>query len=473
MALSAPGIGSSLDVSSIVSQLMQVEQQPLVALAQRESVFTAQLSTIGSIKGALSGFQTAANALKTAGTNSSFKFSSTDSSAIAGTIAGTPAAGSHSVSVTQLAQAQRLVVAGQTSATARIGDGGATTLNFSFGRISGGSFNAVTGIYSGAAFAADSERTAVALTIDGSNNTLEGIRDAINAANSGVTAAIVNDGSGTPYRLSLSSNETGAQNSLKIDVSGNADIADLLAYDPAGTQKLAQTQAAQNAELSVNGIVISRANNSVADAIEGVTLKLSKVVSDATVTVTRDTAPVRAALENLVKTYNDVNRVIGNATAYKAVLQGDTAINSLQSRLRSTLGAALKDTGSPIATLSQLGVSFQLDGSLSFDGIKLQAAIDRDYKGVMAAVAGFGTSLSSLSEGALGANGGVKARTDGINRSIADIAKRRETINARLELVEKRYLAQFSALDALLGSMTQTSNFLQQQLANLPNINNS
>ena len=473
MALSAPGIGSSLDVSSIVSQLMELERQPLVALTQRESVFTAQLSTIGGIKGALSGFQTAAAALKNAGSNSSFKFSSTDSGAISGSVAATAATGSHSVSVTQLAQAQRLVAAGQASASAKIGDGSATTLNISFGRISGGSFDSASGRYSGASFTADSEHASAQIDIGSSNNSLEGIRDAINAANIGISAAIVNDGSGTPYRLSLSSKETGAQNSLKIEVAGNADVANLLAYDPAGTQTLAQTQAARNAELSVNGIAVSRANNSISDAIEGVTLKLSKVISDATVTVTRDTAPVRSALENLVKTYNEVNRAISNATGYKAVLQGDSAINSMHSRLRSSLGAAQRNSDSPIATLSQLGVSFQLDGSLSFDGVKFQAAIDGDYNGVKTAVAGFGESLSSLSESMLGTNGGVKARTDGINRSIADIAKRRDSINVRLELVEKRYLSQFSALDALMGSMTQTSNYLQQQLDNLPKTSNS
>jgi flagellar hook-associated protein 2 len=473
MALSAPGIGSSLDVNSIVSQLMQLEQQPLVAMTRREGVFTAQLSTIGTIKGALSGFQTAATALSNAGASGTFKLSSSDSGALSGSVDTTATAGSHSVSVTQLAQSQRLVAAGQASASARIGNGSATTLSLSFGTIAGGSLDAGSGLYSGASFTADPARASVQVAIDGSNNTLEGIRDAINAANAGVTAAIVNDGSGSPYRLSLSANATGANSSLKIGVAGDADIANLLAYDPAGSQKLSQTQAALDAELKINGIAISRPDNNVAGAIEGVTLKLSKVISDATVTVAQDNTRIRSALEGLVKAYNDVNRSISGATAYKAVLQGDSTINGVQNRLRSALGEIIRDTGGSISTLSQLGVSFQKDGTLAFDNTRLQSAIDGDHAGVVAAVNAFGARLSAFADSTLASDGVVQARTDGINRSITDIAKRRDAFNDRMEVVEKRYRAQFSALDALLGSMTQTSNYLQQQLANLPNINNS
>lgn len=472
MAISIPGIGSNLDVDSIVSQLMRLEQRPLVTLAQREAEYTSQLSTLAKIKGALAGFQTAASSLKSAGSSTTFKFTSSDTSAINGSAGATAGAGTYAVSVTQLAQAQHLVAVGQSSVTAKIGDGSLTTLTFSFGSISGGSFDSVTGKYSGAAFAADAARTPVQVKIDASNNTLEGIRDAVNAANAGVTAAIVNDGSGTPYRLTISANQSGENSSLKIAATGNAAVSALLAHDPAAVQNLSQTQAALDAQLTVNGIAATRRTNTVTEVIEGVTLTLSKTATNVTVTVASDISPVRSALESLVKAYNDANKTIADATAYQAVLQGDSTAVGIQGRMRAALGRVRNGLDGQIKTLSQLGVSFQKDGALAFDAAKLQSVIDSDRSGVKAAALAFGTALSDLADQLVGSNSTVQARTDGINRSIADIGRRRDSIESRLEAIEKRYRAQFSALDSMLSSMQQTSDFLTQQLANLPKISN-
>ncbi|MBI3529277.1 MAG: flagellar filament capping protein FliD [Betaproteobacteria bacterium] len=468
MAISSSGIGSGLDVDSIVTRLMQVEQQPLVALAQREAQFTSQLSTLGTIKGALSSFQTAASALKTAGSSTAYKLSSSDSTSVSGSAGSTSVAGTYNVTVTQLAQAQRLVAAGQTSLGAKIGDGTPTTLAFSFGSITGGTLDVNSGTYSGATFTADPARTAVQVQIGSSNNTLEGIRDAINAANAGVTAAIVNDGSAAPYRLTITSNATGAGNSLKIGVTGSADITTLLASDPGGTQNLRQTQTALDAQLSISGIAISRPTNNIADAIQGVTLKLSKLTTDVTVSVARDSTNISSALKSIVDSYNDTNRAIKSATALKALLQGDTATVSILSRLRSALGVILNNSGGSINSLSQLGVSFQKDGSLTFDSTKAQGAIDADPASVLAAATFFGSSLSTLADRLAGSGGVLQARTDGINRSIADLTRRSDAMSQRLDGVEKRYRAQFTALDVLMSNMQQTSNFLTQQLANLP-----
>ena len=468
MPLSSSGIGSGLDVDGIVARLMQVEQQPLLALAQREARFTSQLSTLGTIKGALSGFQTAASALKTAGSSITYGFSSSDANSVSGSAGSSAAAGTYSITVTQLAQAQRLVAAGQTAPGAAIGDGTPTTLALSFGSIAGGTFSDLTGTYSGAIFTADPARTPVQVVIGASNNTLEGIRDAINAANAGVTAAIVNDGSATPHRLTVTSNASGATNSLKIDVAGNAAIAALLANDPGGTQNLRQTSAARDAQLSVSGIAISRPTNNIADAIQGVTLRLSNLVSDVRVSVARDSTSLTSALKGLVDAYNETNKAIKRATALEAVLQGDTATVSMLSRLRSGLGAVLDEGTGSIRSLSQLGVAFQKDGSLVFDSTKVQGAIEADASSVRTAATLFGGSLSTLADRLTGSGGALQARTDGINRSTAEITRRGDAIAQRLEAVEKRYRAQFTALDVLMSSMQQTSNFLTQQLANLP-----
>lgn len=229
---------TNLDINSIVSQLMSVERRPLSKLDQQEASYQAKLSAYGSIKGAIAGFQTALLGLNNAGIYQSLKASASDTTVFSASATSTAVAGTYSLEVTSLTQAQKLVAAGQTSLTESIGTGAGTTITFNFGTISGGTltpFNPATntgGTYSGASFTSNGNPSK-SVTIDSSNNSLQGIRDAINAAGVGVTATIVNDGSGTPYRLSLVSNSMGSSNSLNISVSGDAAISNLLTNNPA------------------------------------------------------------------------------------------------------------------------------------------------------------------------------------------------------------------------------------------------
>ena len=470
--LSAAGVGSGLDVKSLVSQLMAVEQRPLTLLGAREAAFYAKLSGLGAVGGALSSLQTAAQSLVTAST-AAYKTSVSDSTVLTAAAAGNAVAGSYSVAVTALAQQQKLIAAGTASTTTAIGAGASTTLTFQLGTIRGGTLT--NGIYSGATFTADPAKTSVAVTIDSTNNTLDGMRDAINAAKAGVTATIVNDGSGSPYRLSLTSNDTGATGSLKLTVSGDAAIGSLLSYDPqTATQNLTQTQAAQNAQFSVDGVNISSAKNSVADAIQGVTLNLAKASPNpspatATVTVERDTGSLTAALSAVVQGYNNANKAIAGATAKGAALQGDWAVLGLQRQVRTILGGA-QSSGGTYTMLSQLGVSFQKDGSLALDSSKLAAALTSNFSDAAALASALGKSIKSAADTLLGTTGPLANKTDGINRSIKDIGSRRTNIQSRLDAVQQRYEQQFRALDLLMSGMTATSTYLTQQLANLPGV---
>lgn len=473
--LNAAGVGSGLDVKSLVSQLMAVEQRPLNLLATREASYYAKLSGLGSVSGALSNLQTAAQSLISASTDA-FKTSVGDSTVLTASAASTAVAGSYSVAVTALAQQQKLISAGVTGSTDKIGADVSTTLTFELGTISGGTLT--DGIYSGASFAADATKTPVVLTIDSSNNTLAGIRDAINAAAAGVTATIVNDGSGTPYRLSLTSNDTGATSSLKLTVSGDAAIDSLLSYDPqTATQNLTQTQAAQNAQFKVDGVSISSASNTVADAIQGVTLNLAKAAPDpapatTTVTVQRDTGGLTATLGALVNAYNNANKAIASATAKGAALQGDGAVLGLQRQVRTILGSA-QASGGTYTMLSQLGVSFQTDGSLKLDSTKLAAALSANFGDAAAFTSALGTSIKTAADALIGTTGPLASKTDGINRSIKDLGSQRTNIQSRLASVQQRYERQFRALDTLLSGMNSTSSFLTQQLGNMPNYYNT
>lgn len=376
MAISSPGIGSNLDVNSIVSQLMSVERRPLVRLDQREISFQARLSAFGSLKSALANLQGATAALKNAAQFETRAANSSDAAVVSATADRSAALGSFSVSVSALAQAQSLVAAGQTSTTAAIGSGTATTITFQFGTISGGTLT--NGIYSGASFTQSAEQPSGSVTITAANNSLAGIRDAINGANLGVTASIVNDGGATPYRLVLQSNATGADRSMKISVTGDATLAGLLSYDPAATQNLTQTVAAQDAAFSVNGLALTAKTNSVSTALEGVNLTLAKT-GTATVTISRDTAAAERRVANFVKAFNELNGLLNQLRSYDPAtrqagpLNGDSAVRSIQGQVRALLGQTL-GSDLALATLSQVGITFQRDGTLAFDSARFRTA---------------------------------------------------------------------------------------------------
>ncbi|MBU1777883.1 MAG: flagellar filament capping protein FliD, partial [Gammaproteobacteria bacterium] len=355
----------------------------------------------------------------------------------------------------------------QTSSTAAIGDGTSTVVTFDFGTISGGTLT--DGVYSGASFT--SGGTTANITIDSSNNTLQGIRDAINAADIGVTASIVNDGSGTPYRLALSSESSGVSNSIKISTDGaNAAITGLLAHDPAGTQNLAETVTATNAVFTVDGISISKTSNTVTDALEGVTLTLGKENSTATLTIARDTTAVTSAATSFVTAYNDLYTSMKNSFAYKSgsALAGDSTLRTLQSEMRQIVATAA--SGGTLSNLFEIGISAKSDGTLQLDSAKLNTAIGSDFDSVASlfnSATGFATRFDTWSTAALAYDGAFANRTSSINQTLKTISTQKDSMEVRMDSLEQMYRRQFSSLNMALASMNQTSTYLTQQLAKL------
>jgi len=400
MGLAASGIGSNLDVNGIITSLMEFEGRPLALLNQKEAAFQAKLSAYGSLKGAVSAFQTAVKSLSSLSRFRGLVSSSSDKTIFTASAVSTGLPGSYSLEVTQLAQAQKLAAIGQLNTTSAIGTG---TLSFDFGTVSGGTFNSGTGTYTGAAFTNSASGTKT-VTIDSTNNSLTGIRDAINASKIGVTASIVNDGSASPNRLSLSSDNTGQKNSMQITVSGDAALSNLLSHDPAGTQNLSQTITAEDAAFKVDGISITKASNTVTDAIQGMTLKLLKtnIGSSSTLTVTKDTSAVSGSVSAFVGAYNDVNKVIDSLTAFDAttkiagLLQGDSSTSLIQNRIRRTVSASIASLGGVFTTLSDIGVAFQKNGTLALDSSKLQTAIDNNFNDIAGLFADMGKASDSL-----------------------------------------------------------------------------
>jgi flagellar hook-associated protein 2 len=367
--LATPGVGSGLDVNTIVGKLMAVEQQPITLLNQQEASYQAKLSAYGSMKGAVSSFQTAMQNLSTASKFQAMSSSSSDSTVLTASATTDATPGSFDLSVDHLAQSQVLAASGIADQSAASSTG---TLVIQVG----------TG-------------AAKTITLDSTNNTLTGLRDAINAAAAGVSATIVNGGGTTPYKLVLTADSTGAANT--INVTNNLGAGTL--HDAVAS--LGEVRAAKDAALTVNGVAISSAGNNLNAAIPGINVNLLKA-GDSTITIARDTSAIQGAVGQFVKSYNDLNSTLTNLTAYNAStkqggpLLGDSAAQKLQSDVRAIVGGTVSNSGGALTTLSQVGVSFQKDGSLTLDSAKLSTAVANNFSDVASLFAIQGRSSSAL-----------------------------------------------------------------------------
>ena len=481
-AVSSLGIGSGLDLNTLLAGLRTAEQAPLAALQRQQTSFTTKLTAYGQLSSALATLQAAAAALAKPELFKGVQASSTSSDVLTATALSTAQSGNYTVNVTKMSQAQSLAALGVSSTSSNIGDPNKattpTTVKFEFGKTSGTSFTP----------GADLTRTK-SIDIDPARSSLADIAKKINdTADLGVTASIVNDGSAAPYRLVMTSKQTGEASSMRITVSGvdpqisgDAALSSLLTNDPAG-QKLEQSAAAQNTELTVNGIAVTSATNSVVNAVPDVTMTAAKL-GTTTLSVQKDTNSAGNAVAAFVNAYNSLQTVSGKLTAFDAasksgaVLLGDSTLRNIQSGIRSALiTPQTDDTGSGLTMLSQIGVSFQKDGKLALDSTKLSAALDGKLAGVAhlfsGGISAYGTQMSSLITNYTDATGGVlTAATKGLNSTLDTLGKQYTTTSARAEATVARYKAQFTQLDVMMSRMNQTSTYLTAQFDALNNSN--
>ncbi len=404
-SITSSGLGSGMDISSLVSQLVTAERAPADnRLNQREAALQTKISAIGSFKSALSTFQSALSSLKDASTfQASAKTTVGDSTLFVASASNTAQAGSYSVKVEQLAQSQKLATAADLNIQQDpnqyvVGTG---TLTFQFGTYDNGDNT----------FTANANKAIKTVTIDSSNNTLNGVAKAINDAKIGVTASVINDGSG--WRLTLGSTDTGAANSLKItttDGDGNdTDAAGLsiLAYDPtliAGTGKnMQQTQDARDARAVVDGLTVTGASNTLDKAIQGVTLNLKATATTATtLTVAQDNSAISSGVQSFVRAFNELASTVKSLTSYNAetkqagVLQGDFSVRSIFGHLRGELNKMASGASDQLDSLADLGITTERDGTLKLDSTKLQKAIEADAQGVAGLFARAGRATDPL-----------------------------------------------------------------------------
>ncbi len=475
--ITSTGVGSGLDVESIVSQLMAVERQPITALQTKEASYTSQLSAFGQVTSALSSLQTAAQALETNAKMNAMTGSVADPTIGAVTVATGAVTGSYQLEVSKLATSQKLVspslgqpMTSMTSGT----DGGSIT--FDFGTTA-----------SDGTFSADATRSKT-ISLTARQMTPANLRDAINQAKIGATATLLTDSTGT--RLVITSTTTGAAQSMKISVNDpdgdNTDGSGLsaLAYDPsaaAGTgRNMTQTVAASDAAFTLDGVALSSATNSISNVITGVSLTLAKsnVGNPTTVTIGSDDSKITGSIDSFITAYNSANSLLRSMTAYDpttkvgGALQGDSSISSVQSRMRSMLTSAFGLTSQ--TRLSDIGISIQKDGSLSRDATKFNTAFANDRDAVVNLFTGnddktksLGYQIDSLMTQFTGTDGLLTARTAGINSTLDRLAGQVDDLNTRMTTIEARYRAQYTALDTELSSLQAQSSQLTQQLSAL------
>jgi flagellar hook-associated protein 2 len=385
--ITATGIGSGLDIESLVTQLIAAERAPTDnRLTSKEAQLTAKLSAFGLFQNSLAGFQSSLADLNNLSKFGQYTAASSDSDVVGATASADAAAGSYELGVTQLAKAHSLASGSYASVSDTVGIG---TLTIRFGSTDYTPPDPGPESYN--SFTVNPERSTATITIDSDNNSLEGVRDAINTADIGVSAAIVNDGTG--YRLLLSSDQTGTQNSLEISVDDLGDGDDLdssglsaLAFN-SGAINQSQTVVAQDAIFSINGLSISSSNNTASDVIDGVDISLKDLTGAApvTLTVAEDRDSVKQAINGLVTGYNSFIQSVNALTAYNpdtgtaSPLQGDFSARSISSQLRQTITNAVAGFNGPFSSLSEIGITTKIDGSLEVDSEDLDSALEDNF----------------------------------------------------------------------------------------------
>lgn len=464
MAISSTGLGSGLDVSSIISQLSALEKQPLKSLQTKATTLQTQLSTVGIIQSQVSALSSAASKLGSVLSWKGTTATSSNTSAVSATAGTGAAAASYSIEVSKLAKAQSLALptsVGSPALPAATDQLGYGTLSIKVG-----------------------SNAAVDINIADGEGTLTQIAAKINATSGlGVAASVISDGSGK-VNLMLRATNTGSDGAFTVTATegtgGTVSVPSnlsRLSYS-AGNFAMAQNQAPQNAEATINGVAVSSSKNTLTNVVDGLNLTLSQVTTTTVdVTVAKDTASMTKSIQDFIGAYNALNQTLNDATAYDAAtktagaLQGDSVATGLQRALRSLVGAT-SSTGSTFSRLADIGISAKLGGDLEINNTRLTSAFSDVSNlqllftnfGGSDASNGFGLRIKDFANGLLAATGTVTNKTNAVKKAIDNNSTEQTKVNTRASNLETRLKAQYAALDTKMASLTALNSYVAQQV---------
>ena len=447
--ITASGVGSGIDINSLVSQLVAAQRQgPEQLLTDRENTLDDQISALGKLKSALSTFQDSLSSLSTAdafliygatSSNTAVATASADSTAVGGSFTLTlDGAQGH-----QLATANKLITAGFADATTTVvGTGNITIANGN-----GGSF-----------------------AVNVTSGTLNDIRDAINndANNFGVSATVltVSDGmGGTQSKLVLTADDTGANNALTLTADAGISALD--------SSNLTQITAGQDAIFTIDGQTVTSASNTVTGAISGVTINLQGQ-GTTTIDLSVDQSAITDNVQSFVDAFNTLQKVFNDTTAYNggnpAPLFGDSTVSGIAANIRDILLSSVTTTG-VFSSLAEIGVTTTDTGELKLDQTKLTSALNTDSNSVAEIFSnsdGISIQLDAKLKNYTQFSGLLDSKTQSLNSRKDLISQQRDRLDYHLSKLQERLQAQFVAMDTLVQSLNSTSSFLSQQLSGTP-----
>jgi flagellar hook-associated protein 2 len=451
------GLITGLDTNALVAGLVKAEQRSIAILQSQKVRFQAQDAVFASVIGALGSLKSSAQNLSVSTDFSKRSASSSDDAVLTVSASSTAAVGSSRIAVDSLAKAQSVQSLSFSQANAAIGIG---TLTISV------------------------DGTGTAVVIDSTNNTLEGLRAAINDSGPGVTATIVNVSAGATadYRLVVQSERTGTANGATISgaLTGGADPF-------AGGGEV--VQAATDAVFAVNGLRVARSSNIISDVIPGITFTLldegdQDGVIDPTdptvkISVAADNSAIKDAITELVENFNAVNKIVNEQfmldsnTSRQGSTAGDAALRGMLSRLRAELSVA-GGMGVGYAYLSDIGVQFKKDGSLTVDEGKISEALREDPTALANLFLGKENGLGKRIPEAVDdfistVDGSLVFRQKGIGQSIKQIDDKIGREERRIATLEEQLVKKFAALEELVSQLKSQGDFLSQQLSALQN----
>jgi flagellar hook-associated protein 2 len=444
------GIGSGLQLDSLLTQLETAENTKLEPSAKQKIANTAKISAFGSIKSVLTTLQSSISALKLSKTFTPIAATSSGTGVVVASAA-SAVPGSYQVKVNNLAAAHNIATQGVASKTT--GLVGAGTLSVGL-----------------------AGNTANITIAEGSS--LSTIRDQINNAGTGVTASIVNTGDAVnPYKLSIASKTTGTDSQVSMSFTGTGSLTTLLS-DGAHAGSMTQVQAASNASLEVNGMAISSQTNTVADAIQGVTMTLKTAGSTQTVDVAKDNTAVTTSIKTFVDAYNKYVAATQSATAFNedptlsGKLLGDSTLRGIKSSITSAVTA--QQTGD-FTIMSQFGIKLTPEGTLQIDNDKLTTALTNNPDGVSGfftgttGVTGFASRLDTKLSNILSTGGALDSVTKGLTKTNTSLDDQAARMSATIASTVARYRTQFAAMDSLVSKGNATMSYLTQQFTAMAN----
>lgn len=457
------GIGSGIDIDSMVGALVAAEKAPKQAqLARLEKATTSKISGLGQFSSGLNSFQTALKSLNDISLFEKRSASSSNTALVTAAASKTAQAGNYSLKVEALASGSK------SASKSLAGD---------FSTSSAGMLTVKLG--------ADDPGIKVDIA---QGLSLSQVRDALNVQlkGSGISANMVTNPEDGKTRLIMTSTNTGAGKDVRIEASvGLEDLAidgSLLSQgDPDYATQSGVLEASGNAKFSIDGLALQSASNTIESAIPEVTFKLVAADKDKTVTVkvAQDQSGVTSNIKKFVEAYNSLISTTKALTSVVAVgegkepvtgaLVGDASVRGLLSNIRNQLASPMEQDG--LRTLTDLGITTQKDGTLAIDDAKLSAGLSENFDAVgtlFTGESGLMNRLSNQVNGYVGSDGILDQRISGLQKTINSVDGQREALNLRIEKLQTRLYSQFNAMDSLVAQLTQTSSWLTSSLDNLP-----